>query len=213
MTVKEALLHPRVLLLAVAYFLAITPSYGTEFFLPSVLQSWYGMTSDTITSLVIVPPILALATQLFCGWSSDRRRERRYHAAVPVVIGGLALVLTPLTRSSLALTMTLFVIAWAGFKAYLPAFWALPSTFLTEAAAAGSIGLINSLGNLGGYLGPKMLGKIAKDTGSFTGGLFFIGGSMLAASLVIFFIGGSRRAGARVVADAPARANSSAGTS
>jgi ACS family tartrate transporter-like MFS transporter len=212
MTVREALTHPRVILLAVAYFLAITPSYGVEFFLPSVLKKWYGMQSDAVTWLVILPPTLALVTQLLCGWSSDRRHERRYHATIPVVVGGLALILTPLTRQSIGLTMTLFVIAWAGFKAYLPAFWALPSTFLTETAAAGSIGLINSLGNLGGYIGPKAIGGIAKGTGSFNGGLFFLGGSMLAASGVIFLIGRTARP-TQVAIEAPAQANSSAGTS
>jgi ACS family tartrate transporter-like MFS transporter len=194
MTVLEALTHPRVLLLALAYFLAVTASYGVEFFLPSVLNHWYSLRLQSIGWLVILPPALALVALLGAGWSSDRLHERRFHAAVPVLIGGVFLALTPSTQSHLALTIVFFMVAWAGFKAYLPAFWSLPNTFLTEAAAAGSIGLINSLGNLGGYIGPKVMGKLETVTGSFVGGLYFLGAAMLAATGVILFIGSAKRA-------------------
>ncbi|HEX9204262.1 MAG TPA: MFS transporter, partial [Vicinamibacteria bacterium] len=84
MKVTEALRHPKVLLLALAYFLAVTGSYGVEFFLPSILERWYALKFDAITWLVILPPLLALAGQLFVGWSSDRTKERRLHTAVPM---------------------------------------------------------------------------------------------------------------------------------
>jgi ACS family tartrate transporter-like MFS transporter len=188
MTVVQALTHPRVLLLALAYFLAITASYGVEFFLPSVLKRWYDLDFKSIGWLVTLPPLMALVALLAAGWSSDRHHERRFHASVPVLIGGIFLALTPFTQGGLALTIAFFMVAWAGFKAYLPAFWSLPNTFLTEAAAAGSIGLINSLGNLGGYLGPTVVGKLETITGSFVSGLYFLGASMLAATGVIFYI-------------------------
>jgi MFS transporter, ACS family, tartrate transporter len=78
------------------------------------------------------------------------------------------------------------MIAYAGFKAYLPAFWTLPSIFLTESAAAGSIGLVNSVGNLGGFLGPYVLGKVETVTGSFEGGLFFLIVCMALAAAMVF---------------------------
>jgi ACS family tartrate transporter-like MFS transporter len=190
MSVLQALTHPRVLLLALAYFLAVTASYGVEFFLPSVLNRWYNLRLQSIGWLVILPPALALLALLTAGWSSDRRHERRFHAAVPVLVGGVFLALTPFTQGNLALTIMFFMVAWAGFKAYLPAFWSLPNTFLTSTAAAGSIGLINSLGNLGGYMGPKVIGKVETLTGSFVGGLYFLGAAMLAATGVIFYIAG-----------------------
>jgi ACS family tartrate transporter-like MFS transporter len=77
------------------------------------------------------------------------------------------------------------MIAYAGFKAYLPAFWALPSIFLTSTAAAGSIGLINSVGNLGGFMGPYVLGKVEKVTGSFEGGLFFLVACMSLSAFIV----------------------------
>src|SRR6185295_5533724 len=78
MTVPEALRHPKVLLLALAYFCIVTGSYGVEFFLTSILQQWYGLKINTITWLIILPPMLALAGQLFVGWNSDRTKERRF---------------------------------------------------------------------------------------------------------------------------------------
>ena len=89
--------------------------------------------------------------------------------------------------------MVCLMTAFAGFKSYMPAFWALPSMFLTESAAAGSIGLINSIGNLGGFLGPNVLGTVEKMTGSFVGGLYYLCGSMLVAATIIFSFGLGKR--------------------
>jgi ACS family tartrate transporter-like MFS transporter len=189
MTVVEALRHPKVLLMAFAYFCVVTGSYGVEFFMPSILDQWYSRKYDTLTWLIMLPPVLGLAGQLFVGWSSDHHKERRFHAVIPIVIGALALGCTPFTRGHLPLTVMCFMIAFAGFKAYMPAFWSLPSLFLTHAAAAGSIGLINSIGNLGGYLGPTVMGKVQKLTGSFDKGIYYLCFSMLVAATVIFFLG------------------------
>src|SRR6266496_3133815 len=194
MTVLEALQHPKVLLLALAYFCIVTGSYGIEFFLPSILQQWYHLKLDTITWLVILPPMLALAGQLFVGWNSDRTKERRFHVVVPIALGAIALALTPMTQGHLFLTIACFMLSFAGFKAYMPAFWSLPNLFLVQAAAAGSIGLINSIGNLGGYLGPSVLGKIQTLTGSFVGGIYFLAVSMALSATIIFFLRLEQRA-------------------
>src|SRR5205809_4944110 len=188
MTVLEALRHPKVLLLALAYFCIVTGSYGVEFFLPSILQQWYHLKLDAITWLLILPPMLALAGQMFVRWNSDRTKERRFHAVVPIALGALALALAPMTQGHLFLTIACFMLAFVGFKAYMPAFWSLPNLFLVQAAAAGSIGLINSIGNLGGYLGPSVLGKVQTVTGSFVGGIYFLAVSMTLSATIIFFL-------------------------
>jgi ACS family tartrate transporter-like MFS transporter len=193
MTVLEAFQNPKVLLLAGAYFCSTAANYSLEFFLPSILQQWYSLTPDSITSLVLLPPILALAGQLFVGWNADRTNERRLHAVVPIVIGLFALGLTPFTRGHLALTIACFMATAAGIKSYQPAFWSLPSLFLTGAAAAGSIGLINSIGNLGGFLGPTVLGNVEKYTGSFVGGIYYLCASMGICATIIALIGVGRR--------------------
>ena len=193
MTVLEAFQHPKVLLLATAYFCSTAANYSLEFFLPSILQQWYSLTPDSITSLVLLPPILALAGQLFVGWSADRTKERRLHAVVPIVIGLMALGLTPFTRGHLSLTIICFMATAAGIKAYQPAFWSLPSLLLTGTAAAGSIGLINSIGNLGGFFGPTVLGTVQKYTGSFVGGIYYLCASMAICAAIIAGIGIGRR--------------------
>jgi ACS family tartrate transporter-like MFS transporter len=193
MTLLEAFSHPKVLFLAAAYFCSTSANYSMEFFLPSILQQWYSLDLNAITWLVILPPALALASQLFVAWNSDRTGERRLHAVVPICLGMIALAVVPLTRGHLPLTIGCFMLVLAGIKAYQPAFWALPSLFLTEVAAAGSIGLINSLGNLGGFFGPAILGGVEKITGSFAGGIYYLSGSMAVCAIIIFALGLGRK--------------------
>jgi ACS family tartrate transporter-like MFS transporter len=189
MTVFEALRHPKVLLLALAYFCTVTGSYGVEFFMPSILKDWYALSLDNLTWLIMLPPLVAVGGQLLTGWSSDHFKERKLHATLPIILGAGALGLMPFSQGNLVLTVTLFMLAFAGFKAYMPAFWSLPNLFLAEAAAAGSIGLINSVGNLGGFLGPTLMGKVQTLTGSYAGGLYYLCGSMLVSASIIFFLG------------------------
>ena len=189
LSIVEALSHPKVLLLTLAYFCSTTANYAVEFFLPSILKSWYSLKLDAITWLVILPPSLALVGQLFVGWNSDRTRERRLHAVLPMVIGAIALGLSPFTQGNLALTIACFMVVAGGIKAYQPAFWALPSLFLTESAAACSIGLINSVGNLGGFFGPTIVGKVEQITGSFVGGIYYLCGCMIVCATILFMLG------------------------
>jgi ACS family tartrate transporter-like MFS transporter len=193
MSLLEALRHPRVLLLTAAYFCSTSGNYGVEFFLPSILERWYSLKLDSITWLVTLPPALALAGQLFVGWNADRTGERRLHAVVPISIAVVALGLAPLTRGHLPLTIACFMIAFAGIKSYQPAFWSLPSLFLTDVAAAASIGLINSVGNLGGFLGPTVFGALEKSTGSFAGGIYYLCCSLAACATIIVVAGLGRR--------------------
>jgi ACS family tartrate transporter-like MFS transporter len=185
MTLPESIRHPEVLLLALAYFCSTTGTYGIEFFLPSILERWYSLKLDAITWLVILPPFLALFGQLFNGWHSDLTRERRWHAVIPISLGAIALGLAPLTHGHLDLTIACFILAFTGLKSYQPAFWSLPTLFLTETAAAASIGFINSIGNLGGFLGPYVVGTIEKWTGSFAGGICFIAAIMTVSAITI----------------------------
>ena len=189
MTVLQALRHPKVLLLALAYFCTVTGSYGVVFFLPSILKDWYDLKYDALTWLVLLPPLFALVAQVGVGWNSDRTKERRLHAVLPIVIGALALAALPSTRGTLPLTVACFIVAFIGFKAYQPAFWTMPNLFLASSAAAGSIGLINSVGNLGGFLGPYLLGKVETVTGSYVGGIYYLCGSMLVSATILFFLG------------------------
>ncbi|HEU5115296.1 MAG TPA: MFS transporter, partial [Isosphaeraceae bacterium] len=193
MGVLEALRHRKVIFLAMAYFFVVTGNYGVELFMPSIIQDWYKLKLEDISLLVIIPPIGSLVGQLLVGWSSDRFQERRLHTCLPILMGALALGGVVLSRGHLWLTVALFTITMTGLKAYLPAFWSLPSLFLTEAAAAGSIGLINSVGNLGGALGPAVLGVVKKVTQSYERGILFLAVSMSISAIILLTLGLGRR--------------------
>ena len=195
MTVGQALTNPKVLIIAGAYFCAVTGNYGVEFFMPKILERWYKLNMNDLTWLIVLPPIGSLVGQLFVGWNSDRTGERRYHTVLPIYLGAAALAALAVFPSPppLAVAVGLFMLALTGLKAYLPAFWALPSLFLAESAAAGSIGFINSVGNLGGFIGPWLLGRIDRLTGSFRGGLTILAISIAAAATIILALGIGRR--------------------
>jgi ACS family tartrate transporter-like MFS transporter len=189
MTVVQGLQHPKVLLLAAAYFFVVTGNYGVEIFLPSILRDWYDPSYDRLTWVLMIPPIGGLLGQLFIGWNSDRTREYQLHTAIPIFFGAMALALTLHKGYPLWVMIALFTLASLCLKAYLPAFWSLPSLFLTESAAAASIGLINSVGNIGGWLGPKALGWIETKVGSFRPGIAFLCLSMVASSVIVMALG------------------------
>ena len=198
MSVWKGLSDPKVLILAAAYFFVVTGNYGIEFFMPSILERWYNLKLDRLTWLIILPPLGSLVGQVFIGWSSDRTRERRLHAAIPIYMGVAALAtMVMLDAPPLWLTVCLFVVAMTGVKAYLPAFWSLPTLFLSESAAAGSIGLINSVGNLGGWIGPWVMGFVEKATGSFRGGLTYLAVSMAVSATIIVMLGVGKRAASK----------------
>lgn len=181
----SGLTNPRVWLLAIIYFGIVTANYGVEFFLPSILKGWYKFQPSHIAWLVMIPSVLVIIGQLGIGWSSDHFHERRWHSVLPVVCGSIGLLCAALFPKHLWLTMLCFTIGAAGMKAYMPAFWSLPSYFLTSTAAAGSVGLINSIGNLGGFLGPTVIGYVKDKFGSYEYGLLFLAAtSMISASLI-----------------------------
>jgi ACS family tartrate transporter-like MFS transporter len=166
----------------------------------SILQDWYQLDVKRVLWLIIIPPLGSLLGQLLIGWNSDRTGERRLHASLPIVLGGAALASAPFTKGNVVATVVAFTLAMTGAKAYLPAFWALPSLLMTASAAAASIGLINSFGNLGGWVGPTVVGfvkeycdKNAQGSAGYSYGLWFLAASMLISSLIIASLGIGQR--------------------
>lgn len=184
----SGLLNPRVWILAAAMFCAVTATYAVEFFMPTILKDWYGLDIKQLTWLIILPPALAMIAQPANAWSSDHFNERRWHAVIPLLIAATCMALLPWSQGNQKATVVLFMIVLAGTKAYMPAFWSMPNLFLVNAAAAGSIGLINSIGNLGGFTGPVITGFLEKSTGSFHVSLYILAGFILTSATLIFFI-------------------------
>ena len=187
-TALSGLLNPRVWVLATAMFCVVTATYAVEFFMPTILRDWYGMDIKKLTWLIILPPALAMIAQPANAWSSDHFNERRWHAVIPLLIAAACMALLPWSQGNLTATVILFMIVLAGTKAYMPAFWALPNLFLVNTAAAGSIGLINSIGNLGGFTGPAITGYLEETTGSFNRSLYILAGFIIVSASLIFYI-------------------------
>jgi ACS family tartrate transporter-like MFS transporter len=182
----RAMQDPRVLLLAAANFSIVCGHYGVEFFLPSIFQRWYGFQLFAVARVIWIPFVAMMTAQIVMGWSSDRTGERWWHTAGPMFVGAIAFLVTPLSQGSFILSLLCFALAMAGIRSYLAPFFALPKLFLRGTAAAGGIGFINAVGNLGGYVGPKALGWIDKATGSYVGGILFLAAtSALAGSFIL----------------------------
>ncbi len=187
--VWEALRHRDVMLLTVCYFCAITGSYGIAFWLPTILKRLSGKSDFKVTLLAALPYVAAFVTQQVNGWHSDRTQERRWHAAIPVFVCGLALGLAVVYRSNLTMSVGLFVLAGGSFYGFQPVFWAVPTLFLSESAAAASIGLINAVGNLGGFVGPMVIGYLANRTHSFSPGLLYLVASLFVSGSLMLAVG------------------------
>jgi len=187
-------LHNRdVILLTLCYFCAMTGSYGIAFWLPTILKRLSGQSDLKVTLLAALPYVAAFVTQQLNGWHSDRTGERRWHAAIPVFLCALALSLALLNSSRPLVSIALFILVGGSFYGFQPCFWAVPTLFLSESAAAASIGLINSVGNLGGFVGPLVMGYLVGRTHNFSAGLWYLVGSLVMSGMLMLAVGAGRR--------------------
>jgi len=132
-----------------------------------------------------IPYVFAAVAMYFWSRHADDRREHVWHVAIPLAVGGVAIAVALYLHSPLLVMIPVTITAMGVFSA-IPSFWALPSRFLTGAAAAAGIGLINSVGNLGGFVAPYATGALADLTGSEKAGMWAVGGVMfVAATLVV----------------------------
>ena len=187
--VWEALRHRDVILLTGSYFCAMTGSYGIAFWLPTILKRLSGKSDLKVTLLAALPYVAAFITQQVNGWHSDRTGERRWHAAIPLFVCGIALALAVFYGTNLMMSVAMFVVAGGAFYGFQPVFWAVPTLFLSESAAAASIGLINAVGNLGGLVGPLVIGYLASRTHSFSPGLLYLVASLFVSGLLMLAVG------------------------
>jgi sugar phosphate permease len=201
-TILQALRNREVILLTLAYFFIVTGQYGFNVWVPTIIKAMSGASNFMVTLIAALPYGAALLALLLVGWSSDRTQERRWHTAGCMFAAGAGFFLSVLLQGNPVAEVAMFCLAGAGMYGYLGGFWALPTSFLSGTAAAASIGLINSIGNLGGFVGPYVVGYINNRTGSFLGGLLYLSVSAVVAAGMILCL---REAGQkRVHADEPA---------
>jgi MFS transporter, ACS family, tartrate transporter len=187
-TIGQAFRQRDVILLALIYFMGSTAIYGFIIWFPTILKRASGLSTTTVTLLVSLPYMAALVGMMVNGWHSDKRRERRRHTAAALFGGGIFLILAIVFSGHLWLQLGCFTLFSGFLQAYQPTFWALPSTFLAESAAAASIGLINCVGGLGGFVGPFIMGYLATRTGSFTLGLTWLLLNCFGAGILVLLL-------------------------
>ncbi len=180
---SEAFKHPQIILLVFVYLFAVTGNYGLTFFLPSITKNMQGMSVLWQTVVTTLPYICCTLAILYSGRSSDRTGERRWHTAIPILLMGVGMGMSAVTGNYLGITIIFLCMAGLAPAAW-PSFWSLPTAFLTGSAAATAVGLINSVGNLGGFIGPYAVGYLKDVTGSYKAGMLFLAGCALLSGLL-----------------------------
>ena len=183
-TIWQSLTDKQVWRLCVIYFTWITGFWGFNFWMPHVLKGVSGWSPSLVGFAIIFPMGAALIAQVLVGKSSSKTGEKRWHVAGCMFLGAVGLICAPFIHDGLLSLISVSITA-IGVYAPMGTWWSVPTTFLTGAAAAGATALINSIANLGGYVGPYMLGVIKQNTGSTDGGYFALGAMLIISGLVM----------------------------
>jgi MFS family permease len=155
--------------------------YGISFWLPTIVKA-FGVKGYLNTGLITaIPYAVAVVGMIFLSRSSDRTGERRLHYVINVTVGGIGLILSGIFAANPVLAIVFLSIGTLGVIGSMPLFWPVPSTFLAGTAAAAGIGVVNSVGNLGGYIGPNLpiwIKRISPDPSAALyafAGILFVG--------------------------------------
>lgn len=184
----KVMFNPRVWHFGFIYFAVVIGLYGIGFWMPQVIKAFNGVVSNQqVGFITMIPYIIGGVIMILVARHSDKTGERRYHTAIPPLIGALALIGTSMT-SDPVLSIIMLSLATAGIYSFLGTFWSLPALFLTGGAAAVGIAVINSIGNLGGFVGPYMLGWFKDATGSMTAGLYFLSAFLFLTTILVLII-------------------------
>jgi len=185
MSIWQALRYPPVIILTLGLFFCYSGGYIFWFWMPTLLKRMTGWSDSHIGWIGAIPFIAGLIGMLVLGATSDRTRERRWHFAAPQLTAALGLAAWFFLPHSNAILILVFTLIGFGTVSYLPAFWALPSAFLTSSAAAAAVGFINCTASIGGYAGPKIFGDLSQRTGSFNTGFIMMIVCWIIASILV----------------------------
>ncbi|MET0247933.1 MAG: MFS transporter [Sphingomonas sp.] len=182
-----AITHPKVLYLAAVYFAYQCGSLGIGYWLPQIVKGLSSEASTLEIGLISTAPYV-VATIGMVLWSrhSDVTSERYLHTALPLLAATMALGAIGLAANTVA-AVAMITVALTGLYAFKAPFWALPGLFLSRNTAAIAIAAINSVGNLGGFAGPYMIGVVKDATGSAVAGLIFLAGLIFVAFMMVWF--------------------------
>ena len=174
----------RVWVLCAGYFGFMMGLYGISFWLPSLIKGSGIDNPVHVALLTTIPYAAATLAMIFTGRSADRYKERRWHAAIPALLGAAGLVLSTFTTHNPMIAIVFLSIATMGIMTGLCQFWCLPPAFLGGIAAAAGIAMINSVGNLAGFISPYLIGWVKDVTQSTDIGLYCVAGSLVFAAFI-----------------------------
>jgi ACS family tartrate transporter-like MFS transporter len=186
-TISAALVNWRVLVLGLLYIGMNMGLQGINTWMPTIIKSLGTLSNLEVSSVSAIPWICGAVAAVLWGRHSDRRNERYVSLAVALIFGAIGFAASAYVASPL-LGIVCLSIAVMGIIAGYTVFWVVPGTFLTGAAVAGGIALVNSMGNIGGFIAPFTIGWIKQTTGSFTDALLVLAGAMAVSSVIAFLI-------------------------
>ncbi|MBV1702213.1 MAG: MFS transporter [Hyphomicrobiales bacterium] len=184
----QVLANPRVWALGIVYYGITGPQYGLSFFLPQIIKGFGGLSNTQVGLINAFPFAVGAVTMILWSRMSDAAHERKIHFIIPALAITVGLVGAALF-SSPTLQILSIAVASFGFFASLPVFWTLPTAYLSGTAAAAGIAAVNSIGNLGGYIGPQVFGLLKDYTGSAFAGYMFLASLGLLAAVIVLIIG------------------------
>jgi D-galactonate transporter len=185
MTLGQALSSPRVLVLSLIYFGFVGALYGMQFWLPQIVKA-FGFSNVQTGFVTAIPYLFGSVAMVLWARHSDQTRERVWHVGLPLLLTAVALGACGYIQDP-TLTMVALTVAAIGVFCTFALFWTLPTAWLSGAAAAGGIALINSIGNLAGFGGPYLIGWIKELTGSTSTGLLVLALLPLISGLLVLF--------------------------
>ncbi|MEM5439084.1 MFS transporter [Paraburkholderia diazotrophica] len=183
-SVGKVMMSPRVLLMSLIYFSFVMGLYGVSFWLPTIIKSTGVTDAFMIGLLSAIPFAAAVIAMVLVARSADRTRERRWHVALPGFAGALGLVLSVVWAHDTTLAMAALTLATMGIITTLPLFWSLPTSFLAGTGAAAGIAMINSIGNLAGFLSPYAVGWLKQITSTTDSGMYMLAAFMILGGLL-----------------------------
>ena len=186
-SVLKSFRDPKVLKLCLIYFLWVVGFWGFYFWMPTVLKELSGLSTSLLGGAIAIPMMATLIVQLIISKTATITGDKVWHVFGTLFVGAIGLTLSPFA-SNLTIALILVCLSAIGIHAAMGVWWTIPTTFLTGPAAAGSIALINSCGNLGGWVGPNMMAWVKVTTGSFDLGYFIMGGAMLLSGLLVLTV-------------------------
>jgi len=178
----------RMRLLTLAWGLSLTAALSSTYWLPTFIKRLSQLPDARVALLSALPGLLGIAGLLVNGWHSDKTGERKWHAVWPLIAAATSCLLVVRTGGHYAIVVALFSLGVAMFYWYQPVLWTMPTMILCESAAAASFGMMNSVGQLGGLVGPYAVSYLNEKTGGIRAAFVFIGVTYLLSAVVLSFV-------------------------